>query len=227
MSRITDRHIDAVLDFDRQGRIGIGEAVFCEHKTPEQIDDILGRFQERGACCLLTRFPEEQFAELPATRRAVLDYEPVSRTAFYGRTAEARAGPNVAIVSAGSSDAPTALEAARTLEFNGIGHALFQDIGVAGLWRLLDRLDTLRGFSVMIAVAGMEGALFSVLGGLVRAPIIAVPTSIGYGVSAQGRLALDSALGSCAPGVVAVNIDNGYGAACAALRLLNSIATNR
>jgi len=99
-------------------------------------------------------------------------------------------------------------------------------VGVTGLWRLTERIEEIRRFPVVIAVAGMEGALFSVLGGLVGATVIAVPTSVGYGVAEGGRLALNSALGSCAPGVLSVNIDNGYGAACAAIRLMNTIGSS-
>ena len=118
-----------------------------------------------------------------------------------------------------------ATEARETLRFNGFQPSLISDVGVAGLWRLLDRIDEIRQASVVIAVAGMEGALFSVLGGLISAPIIAVPTSVGYGVSRDGKTALTSALASCAPGIVTVNIDNGFGAAVAAIKMLH--AANR
>ena len=221
MSRIPDRHLDAVLDFAREARLGFGEAVLCADKSAAQIADILARFRAAATSCLLTRLSAERQAELPVAWRESLDYDPISRTGFFPAAGPRRPGPRVAIVSAGSSDAPVVLEAARTLEFHGIDCTLFQDVGITGLWRLLERIEAIRGFPVVIAVAGMEGALFSALGGLVAAPVIAVPTSVGYGVSHGGRLSLDSALGSCAPGIVAVNIDNGYGAACAALRLFN------
>jgi hypothetical protein len=124
------------------------------------------------------------------------------------------------VVCAGTSDLPVAREAARTLHFAGYDAPVIADVGVAGLWRLMQRIDEIRSFEVVIAVAGMEGALFSVLAGLVDAPVIAVPTSVGYGVAHGGHAALHSALASCATGIVAVNIDNGFGAAGAALRLL-------
>jgi hypothetical protein len=222
LSRITDRHLDAVLDFHREARIGIGEAVLCEHKGADQIADILLRFREGETPCLLTRLPTGRFADLPLNLREAVDYEPVSRTGFFPRAHPRRHGVGAAVVSAGSSDAPVTLEAVRTLEFHGVDCTLFQDVGVTGLWRLLDRIEAIQAFPVVIAVAGMEGALFSALGGLVAAPVIAVPTSVGYGVANGGRLSLDSALGSCAPGILTVNIDNGYGAACAALRILNA-----
>lgn len=196
----------------------------CDHKTSAQIADILVRFKERQTPCLLTRLPPEHVAALPGKLRAALDYEVISRTAFFPKAGPRRDGAGAAIISAGSSDAPVALEAMRTLEFHGVDCGLFQDLGVTGLWRLLDRIEAIREFPVVIAVAGMEGALFSALGGLVAAPVIAVPTSVGYGVANGGRLSLYSALGSCAPGIVTVNIDNGYGAACAALRLLNTMS---
>jgi NCAIR mutase (PurE)-related protein len=219
-----DTHVPAVLDFDRAARIGLHEAVFCSHKTPEQIERILEHFHRQGVPCLLTHIEPDKVAALAVDYRETLDFDPLSRTAFAPGPFAPRSGPAVAIVSGGTSDAPVCLEAARTLEFHGIRTTLFQDVGVTGLWRLTERLEEIREFPVVIAVAGMEGALFSVLGGLVGAVVIAVPTSVGYGVAEQGRLALHSALGSCAPGVLTVNIDNGYGAACAAIRVLANIA---
>jgi len=222
-----DTHTPAVLDFDRAERIGLHEAVFCAHKTPEQIELILARFHRRNTPCLLTRIDAGQVAALAVDYQERLDFDPLSGTAFAPGPLPRRDGPGVAIVSGGTSDAPVCLEAARTLQFHGIESALFQDVGVTGLWRLMERVDEIRGYPVVIAVAGMEGALFSVLGGLVGSLVIAVPTSVGYGVTEEGRLALHSALGSCAPGVLTVNIDNGYGAACAALRMLNNSPAGR
>ena len=131
--------------------------------------------------------------------------------------------PGIGIVAAGTSDLPIAAEAARTLAFLGFDAPVIADVGVAGLWRLMRRLDEIRAHRVVIAVAGMEGALFSVLAGLIDAPVIAVPASVGYGVSAGGMAALHSALASCAPGVLTVNIDNGFGAAVAAVKMVNKI----
>jgi len=165
-------------------------------------------------------------AALPPLVAAALDYDVLSRTAFYPGPLRAPSGPALAIVSGGTSDAPVCLEAARTLAFHGALCALYQDLGVTGLWRLSERLEEIRRHPVVIAVAGMDGALFSVLGGLLAAPLIAVPTSVGYGVARGGRVALEAALASCAPGLVVVNIDNGYGAACAALRMLGRDGTD-
>jgi len=130
----------------------------------------------------------------------------------------------VGIVCAGTSDMGVAIEAQRALAFHGVSATLIGDVGVAGLWRLFDRLDEITSWRAAIVVAGMEGALFSVVAGQVPGLVIAVPTSIGYGVAAGGMAALHSALASCAPGVVVVNIDNGFGAACAALKMLRVFA---
>ena len=126
----------------------------------------------------------------------------------------------IGIVTAGTSDLGVAGEAARTLAFHGYAAPIIADVGVAGLWRLLERLEEIRRLRVIIAVAGMEGALFSVLAGLVAAPVIALPSSVGYGVATGGRVALEAALASCAPGLTVVNIDNGFGAACAAIGMM-------
>lgn len=205
------------MDWEREARTGIAEAVFCENKTPEQIAAILTAAGEQAL--LLTRLGAEKHVALPEALRARLDHDASSRTAFHSLGKK----PNVhgpGIVCAGTSDLPVAREAQRTLAFHGYAAPIISDVGVAGLWRLMKRLPEIRTFSVVIAVAGMEGALFSVLSGLVDAPVIAVPTSIGYGVAERGQAALTSALASCAQGLVSVNIDNGFGAACAALRML-------
>lgn len=208
------------LDWTREARTGVPEAVLCTSKSLAQIEAILAEAATRGAALLLTRLDPDKHARLPPLG-APLDYDPVSRTAIFGaRPAVALSG--VGIVAAGSSDMPVALEAQRTLRFGGHEAALIADVGVAGLWRLLERIAEIRAFRVVIAVAGMEGALFSVLGGLVAAPVIAVPTSVGYGVAEGGQAALSSALASCAPGVVAVNVDNGFGAAIAAIKMLRA-----
>jgi pyridinium-3,5-biscarboxylic acid mononucleotide synthase len=208
---------DFVLDWEREKRTGVAEAVLCEGKSVAQIDAILGEAGERRL--LLTRLDEQKHAGLAASVRAGLDFDPLSRTAFHGAP-RTPALEGAGIVCAGTSDLPVAREAARTLQFAGFAAPLVADVGVAGLWRLMKRLDEIRTFKVVIAVAGMEGALFSVIAGLVEAPVIAVPTSVGYGVAQGGHVALNSALATCATGVVAVNIDNGYGGACAAIRIL-------
>jgi pyridinium-3,5-biscarboxylic acid mononucleotide synthase len=204
------------IDWDRERRTGVPEAILCQSKTPTQIDAII--VASAGRRLLLTRLSVAAHQLLTPETRELLDYDPLSGTAVLGEHI-ALVDSGIGIVVAGTSDLPVAREAARTLAFSGHHTEIFADVGVAGLWRLMDRLDTLCQFRVLIAVAGMEGALFSVLAGLVRAPVIAVPTSIGYGVAEGGKAALHAALASCAPGLVVVNIDNGFGAAAAALKM--------
>ena len=208
-----------VLDEAREQRLGFGEAVFCAGKSPAQIATILDHAQQP---MLLTRLDPERFAKLPAEQQGDLDYDPVSHTAYFGAPAPLAATTRVAVVTAGTSDVPVAREAMRTLRFNGHAANLVSDVGVAGLWRLMRRLDELRAMPVLIVAAGMDAALPSVMGGLLPGVIIAVPTSVGYGVAAGGHAALNAILASCAPGIVTVNIDNGYGAACAAMRVLGT-----
>lgn len=209
-----------VLDHLRGERIGLDEAIFCAGKTAGQIDGILDEASARGSGLLLTRLSPDLHAALARRHRDRLDYDPLSRTAIAGAPHPPRGSPAVAIVAAGTSDLPMAREASRTLAFHGQTAAEIADVGVAGLWRLLDRLEEIRACPVVIVAAGMDAALVSVVGGLVPGLVIALPTSVGYGVAAGGRPALESALASCAPGVAVVNVDNGYGAACIALRAL-------
>jgi NCAIR mutase (PurE)-related protein len=208
------------FDWDRETRTGVAEAVLCGHKSPAQIDAMVAAAQGAGRRLLLTRLTTQGFAALAAGTRTLLDYEAASATAVLGERLGETPIPGVGIVAAGTSDMPVAMEAGRSLAFHGYAAPIIADIGVAGLWRLLRRIEEIRRFDVVIAVAGMEGALFSVLAGLIDAPVVAVPTSVGYGVSLGGRSALHAALASCAPGLVVVNIDNGFGAASAAIKML-------
>lgn len=213
-------HDHIKLDFEREQRQGIGEAILCAGKSAEQITMIVQQAQARDARFLLTRLESAMFERLGDPVRAALDYDPVSRTAFLGAPRTAKTAARVTIVAAGTSDVPVAAEAARTLHFYGEPARAINDVGVAGLWRLLERADEIKRSPIVIAVAGMDAALVSVLGGLVSGVVIAVPTSVGYGAARGGETALAAALVSCAAGVMVVNIDNGYGAACAALRVL-------
>jgi pyridinium-3,5-biscarboxylic acid mononucleotide synthase len=209
------------LDLLRAERMGLDEALFCAGKTPGQIERIVGTVHGAGRRMLLTRLDEPRHAALDESVRALLDYDPLSSTARVGATRPASGPARAAVVCAGTSDLRVGREAARTLEYYGEAVAEFNDVGVAGLHRLLSRIEAVRAHQVVIAVAGMDAALVSVLGGLVGAPVIAVPTSVGYGASRGGETALAASLASCAAGVVVVNIDNGFGAACAAMRILN------
>jgi len=210
------------LDSSRRERTGLDEAIFCAGKSLAQIEGILAHGESAGRRLLLTRLDPEVHAALPAGHAARLDYDSISRTAILGGVEPGAPGePRAGVVTAGSSDIPVAREAARTLLYDGHACCEIHDVGVAGLWRLLERVDEIRSLDVVIAVAGMEAALASVIGGLVPGAVIAVPTSTGYGVAAGGETALRATLTSCAPGITVVNIDNGYGAACAAARILN------
>jgi len=191
-------------------------------KTPEQIAEGIAQSGAGAAPVLITRLSREQFTALPQAQRAALDYDPISRTAFSVDIEAATDRDEVAIVTGGTGDLGVAREVARTLAFHGCGSREFVDVGVAGLWRLMEHREVIAGMPVVIVCAGMEGALFSVVGGLARGVVIAVPTSNGYGVAEGGKVALDSALASCAPGIAVCNIDNGYGAACLALRVLGA-----
>ncbi len=209
-----------MLDTTRRERIGLGEAMLCGPKSPAQIAAILDDVAARRASLLLTRLDASAHDALPSAHRAALDYDPVSRTGFFGAPLPLIGPTRLAVVAAGTSDVPVAREAMRTLRFDGVAAEEIVDVGVAGVWRLLERAEALRECDVVIVVAGMDAALPSVIGGLVGGLVIAVPTSVGYGVAAGGHAALNAALASCASGIVVVNIDNGYGAACAALRAL-------
>ena len=224
----------AKLDTGRTSRTGTSEAIFCAGKTPEQLLRILQTFREKGIRVLGTRCSKEQ-AEFIANAGEKICYDELSRTISLadeipasrkrgrsgGKASQtaAKLGP-VAVCCAGTADLPIAEEAAKTLEFNGVKVVRQYDVGIAGLHRLLSKVEDIRKASVVIAVAGMEGALPGVIAGLVKAPVIAVPTSVGYGASFGGISALLTMLNTCAEGVTVVNIDNGFGAAIAAFRML-------
>ena len=213
---------DARLDLNRRRRLGMVEAVWGEHKTADQIIAILQRFAEAGELGLVTRVDAEKAAAVQQRLPAV-QVHPEARCLSLGQLPDPPDGPAaVAVLSGGSSDRSVVCEVALALQLHGIGVDLVMDVGVAGLHRLLDQLPRLEKARVLIACAGMEGALPTVLTGLVPQPVIGVPVSVGYGVSQGGRAALDGMLASCAPGLCVVNIDNGYGAAMAALRMLRS-----
>lgn len=217
-----DSHPNVTFDRDRQARIGLEEAVLAEPKAHEQVAAIIDDAMREGRRLLLTRMSASQFDALPAGQKSALDYCALSRSAILGELPAQLAFPRVALVSAGTSDASAMTEARRVLAYSGLDATEVSDVGVAGLWRLLERAPLLRDMQVVIVFAGMDAALPSVVAGLVPGLVIAVPTSVGYGVASGGRAALDAALASCAPGIVVTNIDNGYGAACAALRFAHA-----
>ena len=217
---------EARLDTHRPLRQGIGEVVYCEPKSPAQVADIFAALAEHHARVLGTRANEAMAA---AVRQRLPDarYDPVSRLLVHGAEVAAAPPPRraegegyVAVVTAGTADQLVAEEAAQTCEFYGLTVRRVYDVGVAGLHRLLASRQEVTDAAVVICVAGMEGALPSVVGGLVAAPVVAVPTSVGYGANFQGLSALLAMLNSCATGVSVVNIDNGFGAAVFARAIL-------
>lgn len=216
----------ARLDHHRELRTGTPEVVFGEGKTAEQIVTIAREMIARSEAVLVTRIDADKAAAVTAALEGI-EHHAGARIAMRRRPRPdaATAGPHVAVVSAGTSDQPVAEEAALTLEYLGVDVRRYRDLGVSGLHRLLAEHEGLATASVIIVVAGMEGALPSVVGGLVDAPVIAVPTSIGYGASYGGLAALLAMMNSCAPGVTVVNIDNGFGAAVAASSILRVSAS--
>jgi NCAIR mutase (PurE)-related protein len=212
----------AAVDHHRALRLGAPEVIFGEGKTPSQVVGISRELARTGQNVLITRLAGEQ-------AREVLELMPELRYAELARTATLEQTPipaigtrPVALVSAGTGDLPVAEECAETLRMLGAKVERVYDVGVSGIHRLLSRRDVFDRTSVVVVVAGMEGALPSVVAGMVAGPVIAVPTSIGYGVSLGGFSALAGMLSSCASGVVVCNIDNGFGAAYAAARILRT-----
>jgi len=210
----------ARVDHHRELRSGIPEVVLGEFKTAEQISDILEALARGGSGALATRVDAEK-ARAVRARVARALYHEVARMLVVepDRPRGGRGRGTIAVVAAGTSDLPVAEEAALTAEFLGHPVARLTDVGVAGLHRVLAASEKLRACEVAVVVAGMEGALPSVVAGLIDRPIVAVPTSVGYGVGLGGFAAMLAMLASCSPGVAVVNIDNGFGAAVAAARI--------
>jgi NCAIR mutase (PurE)-related protein len=204
----------ANIDIGRHLRTGVSEVLLCEGKTLDQVVSIAKSIVKREGRLLGTRAGEDVYE---AVKKAVpgAAYNSTARVITVGRHPK-RTRRRIAVVSAGTSDIPVAEEAASTAEFLGNPVDRIYDVGVAGIHRLFGHLDTLRRANVIVVVAGMEGALASVVGGLVGGPIIGVPTSVGYGAGFGGVASLLTMLNSCAPGVSVVNIDNGFGAGVAA-----------
>ncbi|MBI1826199.1 MAG: nickel pincer cofactor biosynthesis protein LarB [Planctomycetes bacterium] len=201
----------AKIDHHRSIRCGFPEAVYCAGKTLQQAAEIFERCATQGVNVLATRASAEVF-EAIASRHAAAVYHEAARAVTLRQRDKVPSNGTVAIVSAGTSDMPVAEEARITAEIMDQTTATFYDVGVAGIHRLLAHSSAIQAASVVVVVAGMEGALASVVGGLVDCPVIAVPTSVGYGASFGGIAALLAMLNSCAAGVTVVNIDNGFGA---------------
>lgn len=209
------------LDTDRRRRRGVSEAVFCQGKTPGQITEIarqLDAVQQNVICTRVTgEVASEIIGELPGFR-----YDPVSRLLYKVNETPNPGMGRIAVVTAGTTDIPVAEEAAKCLEIWGEQVDRYYDVGVAGLHRLLSVADDLQKASVVVSIAGMEAALTSVVAGLVRAPVVAIPTSVGYGTHLKGVAALLGMMNSCSGGIGTVNIDNGFGGALLAF-LINHV----
>ncbi|HRI89925.1 MAG TPA: nickel pincer cofactor biosynthesis protein LarB, partial [Candidatus Hydrogenedentes bacterium] len=212
----------AKVDHHRSLRQGHPEAIFGAGKTPDQVVQIMGKMRDRGSNVLVTRCSPEIIAAAKATYPAVVVHEIARAITLTNSPSPIRDG-YVVVACAGTSDLPVAEEAVVTCEFNANKVERVYDVGVAGLHRLLDQHQILTGANAIVVCAGMEGALPSVIGGLVDVPVIAVPTSVGYGANLGGLAALLAMLNSCASGIAVVNIDNGFGAGMLA-SMINAIA---
>ena len=214
---MNNKYVDlnfAKLDIERQKRRGCSEAVFCECKTTDQLIKIFSEFAKNGQNVIGTRANSKQAEELKS-KFPDINYNEKARVLTLIRKPIEKIG-EIAICTGGTGDIPIAEEAAETAEFYGSNVKKYYDIGVAGIHRLFDKIDNIRKANVIIAVAGMEGALGGILAGLVDIPVIAVPTSVGYGSSFKGLSALLTMLNSCAEGMTVVNIDNGFNASYSA-----------
>ena len=207
----------AKVDYLRQKRTGQPEVIFCQGKTPEQVVGIIQSMLRNGNNVFGTKATRELY-DYVSTHVEGVAYNPVAQTISLMQAQEKTTGSYIAIVSAGTADLPVVEEAYETALFLGNKVEKIVDVGVAGIHRLFDQLDRIRGAKVVIVVAGMEGALASVVAALVSSPVIAVPTSVGYGANLNGLAALLAMLNSCST-LSVVNIDNGYGAACQASRI--------
>lgn len=200
----------AKLDTDRKARTGFAEVVYCSNKADEFLLNIYERLYEEEGEVFGTRASKAQY-ELVREHLPQVQYDPVSKILKIEKKDKLREG-RVAVCTAGTADIPVAEEAAQTAEFFGTYVERIYDVGVSGMHRLFSRLEVIQKANCVVAVAGMEGALASVMGGLVSRPVIAVPTSVGYGANFHGLSALLTMINSCANGIATVNIDNGYGA---------------
>ena len=217
-------NLDIRFDFQRRERIGLVEAIWGADKSIDQLKRVSDEVLEKKEVVFITRIDKEKAKNLLDIYEDAKFYEEANCLTIGQNFNKYSTNKKVAIISGGSSDLAVTLEAQLSLEIYGVRCQSFIDVGVAGLHRLLSQLDEINKYDVLIVCAGMEGALATVVGGLFAQPIIAVPVSVGYGVSKDGKTALNSMLSSCAPGISVMNIDNGYGAAMAALRIIKRIS---
>ncbi len=216
-------NIDIRFDFQRRERLGLFEAIWGEDKNIDQLNRLCKKVIEKNEIVFITRIQKDKAEYLLNSYQDAKFYEEANCLIIGDNVEKNFLEKKVAIISGGSSDLKVTLEAKLALETNGVKCQSFIDVGVAGIHRLFSQIEEIKKFDVLIVCAGMEGALATVIGGLLPQPIIAVPVSVGYGVSKNGETALKSMLASCSPGISVMNIDNGYGAAMAALRILKMI----
>ena len=217
-------NFDVNFDFQRRERLGLIEAIWGQDKSIDQLERLSQNVLSKNEVVFITRINSEKANYLLDLYDDARFYEEANCLIIGENLDKINTNKKVAIISGGSSDLAVTLEAQLALEIYGVNCQPFIDVGVAGLHRLMSQLEEINKYDVLIVCAGMEGALATVVGGLLAQPIIAVPVSVGYGVSKDGETALNSMLSSCSPGIAVMNIDNGYGAAMAALRIIKSIS---
>ena len=217
-------NFDIRFDFQRRERLGLIEAIWGQDKSIDQLKRLTENVLDKNEFVFITRINSEKANNLVNLYDNARFYEEAKCLIIGENLNKLSTNKKVAIISGGSSDLAVTLEAQLALEIYGVDCRSFIDVGVAGLHRLMSQLEEINKYDVLIVCAGMEGALATVVGGLLPHPIIAVPISVGYGVSKDGETALNSMLSSCSPGIAVMNIDNGYGAAMAALRIIKSIS---
>ncbi len=215
-------NFDIKFDFQRRERLGLIEAIWGQDKTIDQLKRISEIVLSKNEVVFITRINSEKAKYLLDLYDDARYYEQANCLIIGENLNKINTNKKVALISGGSSDLEVTLETKLALEIYGVNCQSFIDVGVAGLHRLISQLEEINKYDVLIVCAGMEGALATVVGGLLAQPIIAVPVSVGYGVSKDGEAALNSMLSSCSPGIAVMNIDNGYGAAMAALRIIKS-----
>jgi len=215
---------DIKFDFKRRERLGLIEAIWGQDKSIDQLKRLSENVLSKNEVVFITRINSKKANYLLDLYDDARFYEEANCLIIGKNLNNINTNKKVAIISGGTSDLSVTLEAQLALEIYGVNCQSFIDVGVAGLHRLMSQLAEINKYDVLIVCAGMEGALATVVGGLLAQPIIAVPVSVGYGVSKDGETALNSMLSSCSPGISVMNIDNGYGAAMAALRIIKSIS---
>ncbi len=217
-------NFDIKFDFQRRDRIGLIEAIWGQDKSTDQLERLCRNVLSKNEVVFITRINSEKANYILDLYDDARFHEEAKCLTIGKIFNKIITNKKVAIISGGSSDLAVTLEVQLALEIHGVNSQSFIDVGVAGLHRLMSQLEEINKYDVLIVCAGMEGALATVVGGLLAQPIIAVPVSVGYGVSKDGETALNSMLASCSPGIAVMNIDNGYGAAMAALRIIKSIS---